>query len=71
MEAERLISEVHRVSISRISSIEYSEKLVRLAFLAYQKDKISKARLAQIVGISLIDLPNLLAAYDLNAPVET
>ena len=69
-ETSRLISEIHRESALKETSIKFSEKLVRLAFLAYQKDKISKARLAQIVGISLIDLPNLLAMYDLNEPVQ-
>lgn len=69
-DAKKLISEIHRESLSQESSIKYSEKLVRLSFSAYQKDKISKARLAQIVGISLIDLPNLLAAYDLNEPIQ-
>jgi XRE family transcriptional regulator, fatty acid utilization regulator len=69
-DATKLLSEVHRESLSKENSIKFSEKLVRLAFLAYQKEKISKARLAQIVGVSLIDLPNLLAAYDLNEPIQ-
>lgn len=69
-ETAQLISEIHRGSNHKDTSIKFSEKLVRLAFLAYQKEKISKARLAQIVGISLIDLPNLLAMYDLDEPVQ-
>lgn len=69
-DAKKLISEIHRESVSKETSIKFSEKLVRLAFFAYQKDKISKARFAQIVGVSLIDLPILLAAYDLNEPIQ-
>ncbi len=69
-DANKLLSEVHRGSLPKENSIKFSEKLVRLAFLAYQKEKISKARLAQIVGVSLIDLPNLLTAYDLNEPIQ-
>lgn len=70
-ELTKLISEAHRESFSKENSIQFSEKFVRLAFSAYQKDKISKARLAQIVGVRLIDLPSLLTAYDLNEPSQT
>lgn len=67
-DANNLKSAIHRESFPKENSIKFSEKLVRIAFSAYQKDKISKARLAQIVGVSLIDLPHLLAEYDLNEP---
>ncbi len=42
------------------------ERFVRLAFTAYQKDKLSRARLAQFLNTSLIDLTDTLLAYELD-----
>jgi hypothetical protein len=39
------------------------ERYVRLAFLAYQREKLSRARLAQLLGTSLIDLSATLREY--------
>lgn len=39
------------------------ERYVRLAFLAYQREKLSRARLAQLLGTSLIDLSATLLEY--------
>ncbi len=41
------------------------ERFVRLAFLAYQRGALSRARLAQLVGTSLIELKAFLSRYGL------
>ncbi len=41
----------------------FPERFVRLAFLAFQKGKISKAKLAQLLNSSLFDLPSVLSEY--------
>lgn len=41
------------------------ERFVRLAFLAYQKGKLSRSRLAKLLGTSLIDLGQVLGRYGL------
>lgn len=41
----------------------FPERYVRLAFLAYQREKLSRARLAQLLGTSLIDLSATLLEY--------
>lgn len=42
------------------------ERFVRLAFIAYQKGKLSRARLAQYLDTSLIDLTDTLLEYGLD-----
>jgi Zn-dependent peptidase ImmA (M78 family)/DNA-binding XRE family transcriptional regulator len=42
------------------------ERFARLAFVAYQKGKLSKARLAEYLNTSLIDLSNTLLEYGLD-----
>ena len=41
------------------------ERFVRLAFIAYKKDKISKSKLAGLLDTSLFDLPETLMEYGL------
>lgn len=45
---------------------EIPERFVRLAFIAYQKGKLSRARLAQFLNTSLIDLTDTLLEYGLD-----
>jgi len=45
---------------------EIPERFVRLAFTAYQKGKLSRARLAQFLNTSLIDLTDTLLEYGLD-----
>lgn len=45
---------------------ELPERFVRLAFVSYQKGKISKSKLAKFLDTSLIDLPSTLREYGLN-----
>jgi Zn-dependent peptidase ImmA (M78 family)/transcriptional regulator with XRE-family HTH domain len=45
---------------------EIPERFVRLAFIAYQKNKLSRARLAQFLNTSLVDLTNTLLEYGLD-----
>jgi Zn-dependent peptidase ImmA (M78 family)/DNA-binding XRE family transcriptional regulator len=42
---------------------EFPERFVRLAFVAYKKGRLSKAKLAEMLGTSLIDLPKTLQEY--------
>jgi hypothetical protein len=42
---------------------KFSERFVRLAFVAYKKSRLSKAKLAEILDTSLIDLPKTLQEY--------
>lgn len=42
---------------------EFPERFVRLAFVAYKKGKLSKAKLAEMLDTSLIDLPKTLQEY--------
>lgn len=42
------------------------ERFVRLAFLAYQKGGLSRAKLAEYIDTSLVDLPETLAEYGLD-----
>jgi len=42
---------------------EFPERFVRLAFVAYKKGKLSKAKLAEMLDTSLIDLPKILQEY--------
>lgn len=42
------------------------ERYVYLAFEAYQKDKISRSRMAQLLNTSLVDLSNFLLEYGLD-----
>jgi Zn-dependent peptidase ImmA (M78 family)/DNA-binding XRE family transcriptional regulator len=44
----------------------FPERFVRLAFLAYQKGRLSKARLAQLLDTSLLDLADFLQDYGLD-----
>lgn len=44
----------------------HPERFVRLAFLAYQKGKISRARLADLLGTGLLDLETTLVPYGLH-----
>lgn len=46
------------------------ERFVSYAFLAYQKGKMSRARLAKYLEVSLLDLPRKLAEYGLDAEEE-
>ncbi len=45
---------------------EIPERFARLAFVAYQKGKLSRARLAEYLNTSLIDLSNTLLEYGLD-----
>lgn len=45
---------------------EFPERFVRLAFFAYQKDRLSKAKLAQFLDTSLLDLTHTLQEYGLD-----
>ncbi len=42
---------------------KFPERFVRLAFVAYNKGRLSKAKLAEILDTSLIDLPKTLQEY--------
>jgi len=42
---------------------EFPERFVRLAFVAYKKGRLSKAKLAEMLDTSLIDLPKTLQEY--------
>lgn len=42
------------------------ERYVRLAFTAYQKGSLSRARLAELLGVSIADLNNTLQEYGLD-----
>ena len=42
---------------------EFPERFVRLAFVAYKKGKLSKAKLAEMLDTSLIDLSKILQEY--------
>ena len=42
---------------------EFPERFVKLAFVAYKKGKLSKAKLAEMLDTSLIDLPKTLQEY--------
>ncbi len=44
----------------------FPERFVRLAFVSYQKGKISKSKLAKLLETSLIDLSSTLKEYGLN-----
>jgi Zn-dependent peptidase ImmA (M78 family) len=46
------------------------ERFVRLAFLAYQKGKLSKAVLADYLGVSLIELKTRLLEYGLDETAD-
>ncbi len=39
------------------------ERFVRLAFMAYERGRLSRSRLAEFLNTSLIDLPNVLLEY--------
>ena len=41
------------------------ERFVRLAFIAYQKGRLSHAKLSEMLDTSLIDLPEVLQEYGL------
>jgi Zn-dependent peptidase ImmA (M78 family)/DNA-binding XRE family transcriptional regulator len=43
------------------------ERFVRLAYTAFQKGKLSRMKLAELLGESLIDLDSFLERYDLNS----
>lgn len=45
---------------------EIPERFARLAFIAYQKGRLSRARLAQFLNTSLIDLTDVLLEYGLD-----
>lgn len=45
---------------------QFPERFVRLAFVAYQKGKLSKSKLAKLLDTSLIDLNSTLREYGLN-----
>ena len=42
---------------------KFPEHFVRLAFVAYKKGRLSKAKLAEMLDTSLIDLPKTLQEY--------
>lgn len=44
---------------------KFPERFVRLAFVAYKKDKISKSKLASLLDTSLFDLSDILREYGL------
>lgn len=46
------------------------ERFVRLAFLAYSRGRLSKAKLAEYLGVSLPDLPGLLLDYGLDESAD-
>ena len=43
--------------------MNFPERFVRLAFVAYKKGRLSKAKLAEMLDTSLIDLPKTLQEY--------
>jgi len=45
---------------------EIPERFVRLAFIAYQKGRLSKSKFAEFLDTSLIDLPQILQNYGLS-----
>lgn len=45
---------------------EIPERFVRLAFVAYQKGKLSRAKMSEMLDTSLIDLPDVLQEYGLS-----
>lgn len=44
------------------------ERFVRLAFIAYQKGRLSRAKFSEMLDTSLIDLPETLQEYGLTDP---
>ena len=46
------------------------ERFVRLAFLAYSRGRLSKARLAEYLGVALPDLPATLMDYGLDESAD-
>lgn len=46
------------------------ERFVRLAFLAYSRGRLSKARLAEYLGVTLLDLPATLMDYGLDESAD-
>jgi XRE family transcriptional regulator, fatty acid utilization regulator len=46
------------------------ERFVRLAFLAYSRGRLSKARLAEYLGVTLTDLPATLMDYGLDESAD-
>ena len=43
--------------------MNFPERFVKLAFVAYKKGRLSKAKLAEMLDTSLIDLPKTLQEY--------
>jgi hypothetical protein len=41
------------------------ERFVRLAFIAYQKGRLSRTKMSEMLNTSLIDLPEVLQSYGL------
>jgi len=69
-EARRILSDPKLRALDRQTMPEHwreplvpPERFVRLAFLAYQRGLLSRARLAQLVGSSLIELKAFLSRY--------
>lgn len=69
-EAQRVLSDPTFRDLDRQTMPEHwreplvpPERFVRLAFLAYQRGVLSRSRLAQLVGTSLIDLKAFLSQY--------
>jgi len=46
--------------------LKIPERFVRLAFVAYQKGRLSRAKLSEMLDTSLFDLPNTLQEYGLS-----
>lgn len=71
-EAQRVLGDLQFKDLDRGTMAERwceplvpPERFVRLAFLAYQKGKLSRSRLAKLLGTSLIDLGQVLGEYGL------
>ncbi|KKK59931.1 hypothetical protein LCGC14_3029420, partial [marine sediment metagenome] len=65
---DRLFREIDRSTMSQRwwQPPQFPEGFVRLAFVAYQKGKLSKSKLAKLLDTSLIDLNSTLREYGLN-----
>ena len=62
---DQLFREIDRSTMAPIwwQPPEFPERFVRLAFVAYKKGRLSKAKLAEMLDTSLIDLPKTLQEY--------
>ncbi|MHC4456993.1 MAG: helix-turn-helix domain-containing protein [Planctomycetota bacterium] len=66
--SDRLFRDIDRATMapSWWEPPEIPERFVRLAFIAYQKGRLSKSKFAEFLDTSLIDLPQTLQNYGLS-----